>query len=168
MLQSKPAADGRSKNPFIARMQQVTSSTATDPEAVDPRERSHRHLPILSEQRLLPRAPDERADDEGHQADGSEGHHLAEVAERSGPESEGDDLREAIVGDAAIPAIRCWKANAPSTKNPGRGRRASDHAGSSRSTAAPGAERGPGSVEESDGEAEEGRSARERQNDDER
>jgi hypothetical protein len=36
MLQSKPTADGRSSNPFIARMQQATSSTSTDPEAAAP------------------------------------------------------------------------------------------------------------------------------------
>jgi DNA repair photolyase len=61
MLQSKPAADGRSSNPFVARLQQATGATASLPGTADPQERPRRRLPVLTEPLSSPRAPGEPA-----------------------------------------------------------------------------------------------------------
>ncbi|WP_437277941.1 ParB N-terminal domain-containing protein [Sorangium sp. So ce375] len=48
MLQSNPAADGRSANPFIARLQQAAGAASSQPGAADLLERTRCHLPLVS------------------------------------------------------------------------------------------------------------------------
>jgi len=60
MLQSRPAADGRSRNRFIARLQWAPTAASRLPDPVDLDDRSRVHLPVLSDRLLAAGQVDER------------------------------------------------------------------------------------------------------------
>lgn len=102
MLQSNPAADGRSANPFIARLQEATGATPTHSETADPQERPRRRLPLLLEQSPAEGPPDEPTAQDQHKASDQQTPAAPKSAECVDIAAAGMSLDDLVSDDGAV------------------------------------------------------------------